>query len=69
MTLRRKTNFRSPGVLQPATPFLGSTVGTWNSALTGGMQKTLMEEKLRQQKDVADLQDVATPDMASGEQE
>lgn len=39
--------FSSPTVLRGDAPFLGATVQEWDDAITGNMDKTLAEVKLR----------------------
>ena len=44
---RGPRRFASPGVLHGDAPFLGATVKEWDDALTGNMEKSLAEIKLR----------------------
>ena len=39
--------FSSPSVLKGDSPFLGATVQEWDKAITGDMDKTLAQVKLR----------------------
>jgi hypothetical protein len=39
--------FTSPTVLNGDAPFLGATVQVWDAAITGNMDKTLADVKLR----------------------
>lgn len=39
--------FSSPTVLKGDAPFLGATVQEWDKAITGNMDKTLAQVKLR----------------------
>ena len=39
--------FSSPTILKGNAPFLGATVQEWDKAITGNMDKTLAEVKLR----------------------
>ncbi len=48
LKLRGNTRrFSSPTVLKGDAPFLGATVQAWDIAITGNMDKTLGELKLR----------------------
>lgn len=50
MTLKIRTSarrFSSPTVLKGDAPFLGATVQEWDKAITGNMDKTLAQVKLR----------------------
>lgn len=50
MTLKvrnRTLRFSSPTVLRGDAPFLGATVQEWDDAITGNLDKTLAEVKLR----------------------
>ena len=50
MTLKIRTSarrFSSPTVLKGDAPFLGATVQEWDKAITGDMDKTLAQVKLR----------------------
>lgn len=50
MKLKLRSNshrFSSPTVLKGDAPFLGATVQVWDKAITGNMDKTLAQLKLR----------------------
>ena len=50
MTLKIRTSarrFSSPTILKGDAPFLGATVQEWDKAITGNMDKTLAQVKLR----------------------
>lgn len=50
MKLKLRSNsrrFSSPTVLKDDTPFLGATVQEWDEVITGNMDKTLAEVRLR----------------------
>ena len=47
LKIRSARRFSSPTVLKGDAPFLGATVQEWDKAITGDMDKTLAQVKLR----------------------
>lgn len=47
LKIRSVRRFSSPTVLHGDAPFLGATVQEWDAAITGDMDKTLAQLKLR----------------------
>jgi len=66
LKIRGHRRFDSPGVLRGDAPFLGATVKEWDDALTGNMEKTLAEIKLRTANaPKRDASEAVTSDLAS----
>lgn len=70
MTLKvdtRVRRFSHPTVLDFNAPFMGATVGAWDEAFTGNMEKSLAEVKRRVMDDSAkrDVTSATTSDLAS----
>jgi hypothetical protein len=59
--------FSSPTVLKGDAPFLGATVQEWDKAITGDMDKTLAQVKLRAMGNgpKRDVSKATTSDLAS----
>jgi hypothetical protein len=59
--------FSSPTVLKGDAPFLGATVQEWDAAITGNMDQTLAQVKLRAQGNgpKRDASKATTSDLAS----